>query len=526
MAQTPNIPFGMFERAIAAVSPGLARRRFDSRIALAAKVRLYDGAQGGAQSSGWSRSGAFGASADSEIAVAGGRLRERSRELVRNNPLAAQAVQVLVNNMVGYGIRPRAKSGNLARDKKVNKLFEVWAAQCDAHGHTNFEGLTALAVREMIEGGDVFAVQRPLARDRRRRGIVPLEIELFEAEHLDETRQALSGDYGRRIREGIEYDASGRRAAYWMFRDHPGDTTAQWVTGDGSVRIPAAQVAHLYERQRIQSRGVPWGAPAMTALRDHGEWQLAEMVRKKTEACLVGVVLGDDDGGDPNMGPLVEDAEGNTIETFRPGMIAYSRGGKSVEFNTPGHAGGIAEWNRVQMHIIAAGYRVPYALMSGDLSQANFSSNRAGLNEFRRMVELMQWQVIIPQFCQRVWDWFCEAAFTAGMIDSPSVPVEWGPPRFESVNPKQDVEADVSEVRAGFASASQMIAKRGWDPQAVREEIAADNKVTDDLGLISDADPRKTSRQGLQQQEGTGAKPPAADSDGNGPAPSGENEED
>lgn len=514
--------FSVIDRVISIFSPGAAARRYDSRVHLAVKRRLYDAAQGGRLSEGW-QSGKR--SADAEIAVAGGMLRDRSRDLVRNNPLAAQAVQVLVNNIVGPGIRPRAKSGSKARDKKVDKLFEDWSARSDAHGHTDFYGLQALAVREMIEGGDLFAIKRPLARSRRRRGSVPLEIELFEAEHLDESRQALSGELGRQVREGIEYDATGRRSAYWMLPDHPGDATAHWRNGQGSVRIPVGDVAHLFERQRVQSRGVPWGAPAMVALRDHGDWQLAEMVRKKTEACLVGIVLGDETG-EAGVAPSIEDAYGERVEQFRPGMLAYARNGKTVEFNQPHGTGGVAEWNRVQMHIIAAGYRVPYALMTGDLSQANFSSNRAGLNEFRRMVDQVQWQIVIPMLCKVIWDWFCEAAFTAGLIDTPEVPVEWAPPKFESVNPKQDAETDLIEVRAGFASRSQMIAKRGYDPVVMLEEIAADNAAADEASLILDSDPRKTSRQGLSQEKASGAKPPVADSDGNGPAPSGEHEED
>ena len=59
--------------------------------------------------------------------------------------------------------------------------------------------------------------------------------------------------------------------------------------------MPAGAVAHLFERQRVQSRGVPWGAPAMRALRDLDDWQNAELVRKKTEACLVGIVFGADE---------------------------------------------------------------------------------------------------------------------------------------------------------------------------------------------------------------------------------------
>lgn len=517
----PAVPFTFIDRTIAVFSPEKARRRYSNRVALEMQKRLYDGAQGNRLTENWN-SGRT--AADSEIAVAGGPLRDRMRDLVRNNALAAQAVQVLVNNMVGPGIRPRAKSGNKARDKKVDKLWAEWSKRCDAHGHTDFHGVLALAVREMIEGGDVFAIRR---RRRRQRGRVPLEIELYEADHLDDSRQVFSGPNARHIRQGIEYDESGKRSAYWMFREHPGDNTALWRGYPESVRVPAADVAHLFERQRVQSRGVPWGAPAMVALRDHGDWQLAEMVRKKTEACLVGVVMGEDGAGDSNVGPLVEDAQGNLVEQFRPGMIAYARDGKDIKFNSPSHAGGVSEWNRVQMHLISAGFRVPYALMTGDLSQANFSSNRAGLNEFRRMVDQMQWQIIIPMFCERIWEWFCEAAHLEGLIDTADIPVEWAPPKFESVNPKQDAETDQLEVRSGFASRSQMIAKRGYDPREIEEEIANDNAEADRLGLILDSDPRKVTRQGMSQERASGDRPGAGESDGDeSSSPSGGNQED
>lgn len=509
MQKPPKVRMSLVDRAVSVFSPAAALRRYSSRVSLANLARLYDGAGGGRLNEGWS---ARKTSADAEIALAGPVLRDRMRDLVRNNPLAAQAVQVLVNNIAGTGIRPRPKSGNARRDKRVAALWDDWSRHSDRHGHTDFEGLLALAVREMVEGGEVFAVRRRLPSRSGR--VVPLEIELFEADHLDESKVNLGGQ-GAEIRDGIEYDADGRRKAYYLMPDHPGGVHRfRSRAAEASRRVPAEDVAHLFERQRVQNRGVPWGVAAMTALRDHGDWQLAEMVRKKTEACLVGIVIGDDDAGSSGLNPI-EDANGDLIESFRPGMMMYSRGGKDVKFSSPAHSGGVAEWNRVQMHIIAAGFRVPYALMTGDLSQANFSSNRAGLNEFRRMVEMIQWTVVIPMFCQRIWDWFCEAAFTAGLIDREDIPVEWAPPRFESVNPKQDAETALIEVRAGFATRSSEISRRGFDPREVEGEMAADNDRADTLGLILDSDPRRMSRAGQGQQEGSGSRP---DDDEAGPS--------
>jgi capsid protein len=43
---------------------------------------------------------------------------------------------------------------------------------------------------------------------------------------------------------------------------------------------------------------------------------------------------------------------------------------------------------------LAAGVGLTYELLTGDLSQVNYSSIRAGLIEFRRRMEALQWQVL------------------------------------------------------------------------------------------------------------------------------------
>ena len=70
---------------------------------------------------------------------------------------------------------------------------------------------------------------------------------------------------------------------------------------------------------------------------------------------------------------------------------------------------------------------MPYELLTGDLSQVNYSSLRGGLVEFRRMVDALQWQLVIPGFCEPVWRWFTEAAWVASLIPNPVVKVEWQP---------------------------------------------------------------------------------------------------
>lgn len=493
MPDFAHVRWGRFDSVLSYVSPTSAAKRYAARVAISNMRRGYEAASKGRGTDGWR---ANGTAADAEIASAGGVLRDRMRDLVRNNPMAASAVQVLVNNIVGPGIRPRAATLDPVLNKRVDELWRTWSKRCDAHGHTDFHGLMNLAVRQMIEGGEVFAVRK--IRARTRSSLVPLQVELAEADHIDDARFSDASD-GSRIKNGIEYDRSGRRSGYWMFPDHPGDASPMFGRRLGSVRVDAKDVAHLFERQRVQSRGVPWGAPAMRAIRDVDDWQNAELVRKKTEACMVGIVFGADEA-EQSIAPVIEDGSGNRIEQFEPGLIAYARGGKDIKFNQPASTAGVYEWHRVQLHIIAAGFRVPYALMTGDLSQANFSSTRAGLNEFRRMIDQVQWQTVIPMFCNRIWDWFIEAARLEGLLpEGVDIPAEWAPPRFESVNPLQDAQADLLEVRAGFSSLPQQISRRGYDPDELIAEWADFAKKTDDAKLVFDTDPRLVTKAGLGQ---------------------------
>jgi lambda family phage portal protein len=489
----------LIDRLVAWASPeagvrrAIARRSFE---ALATDRRGYDGAARGRRTDGWR---APGTSADAEVAAAGGLLRDRMRDLVRNNPHAAKAVSVLVNNIVGSGIIPRAATGDAKLDETVNRLWETWSPLADADGQLDVLGLQTLAVREMVEAGEVLLRRRPR---RTADGLpLPLQVQVIEADLLDATRNGDLADGGRQL-QGIEFDAIGRRRAYWLYAQHPGNAVISMSRRLDSAAVPARDVLHLYEKQRTQVRGVPWGTPVMRSLRDLDDWTQAELVRKKTEACVVGIVLGADEA-DQGIAPAVVDADGQRVEQFEPGLIAYARGGKDIRFNQPATTAGTGEWLRSQLHIIAAGFRMPYELLTGDLSQVNYSSIRAGLVEFRRLIDAIQWQIVIPGLCQPLWIWFCEAAWAAGKLPRPDIAVEWSPPRFEAVDPLKDATADLLAMRSGTMTLAQAIARQGHNPDAVLAEIAAMNTKIDTLGLVLDSDPRRVTKTGVMQAAST-----------------------
>ena len=485
------------DRTVGYVSPRAGLRRARSRAAMEVLRRGYEGARLGRRTEGWRVSGT---GANLEIAGALPRLRDRARDLVRNNPYAAKGVNALVGNLVGGGLKARARSGDAALNDQADKLWARFAAQCDADGRTDFHGLQALVARAMVESGE--CIVRLRARRAEDGLAVPLQLQVLEADHLDTLRSGATASGGF-IHQGIELDRLGRRLAYWLFPVHPGEVATFRRGSLQSKRVPAESICHVFERLRPgQERGVPWFAPVIIKMRDLDEYDDAELMRKKIEACFAAFVLDADDG--ETLGEVREDKAGPRIETFEPGMIEYLPAGKDIRFAAPASSGGYPEYMRLQLHAIAAGLGLTYELLTGDLSQVNYSSIRAGLIEFRRRMEALQWQVLIPGLCNPVWRRFVEVAQAVDSLPAGSFGVEWTAPRFEAVDPLKDAKADIMSVRAGFMTLKEAIARNGYDPSDVLAEIADTNARLDELGLVLDSDPRKATQTGAAKiyQEG------------------------
>lgn len=498
----------LLDRAIAAVAPRAALRRVAARQAFDIATRGYDGAARGRLNGSWRTPNT---SADAEVGASAQQLRDRMRALVRDNPYAANALSVLVTHAVGAGIVPRSK------DKAVNKLFAEWMKQCDADGHLDFHGVVSLTASEMLEAGT------GMVRRRRRRAedglAVPLQLQVLEIDHLDGTKNGELGN-GRRASYGVEYDLIGKTTAYWLFPNHPGNAFLTSTTSIASVPVPAEDVAFAFVKQRAgQTQGVPWGHAAIRRLYDLDTYEDAEIVRKKLESCMVGVVTGGDDTGGTGI-PLGDDesagiynADGEIVEKFEPGMIYHARGGKDIKFTQPANTANYDSYKNSMLHTIATGFRVPHAFLTGRLDKVNYSSSKIGLETYKRIIDDLQWKVIIPMICQPLWDWFCEAAYFAGKIKTRKVPVEWSPPRFPSADEAKDVAARVAAMRSGLLNPLVAIAETGYTPEEVIEGYVEWNDLLDKHGLKFDSDPRNLSQAGQTQRDPDSEAPPDSDDD-------------
>ena len=434
-------------------------------------------------------------------------LRSRSRQLVRNDPLAAGGMDTLVANLVGMGITPRwlIDDGNLK--KQVQNLWSDWVPEADADECLDLYGIQSLVARELIEAGEI------IARFRNRRldsGLsVPLQLQIIECDHLDPAYNTIAPN-GNEIRMGIEFNKLGRREAYWLFKEHPGE--AFLTSGDTErIRVPASEILHIFRPLRAgQKRGAPWLASVIVTQHETNQFDDAEIVRKKGAAMFGGFIVENDNGQYPAFPPIgettSEDDLGREIVAMEPGTFPRLPKGLDVRFSTPADVGGCYEaFTKRQDRRSARGFGcMSYEKFTGDLKEVNYSSIRAGNLEFQRFCKQVIYNVLAFQFCRQVAARWLDTAILSRAIDIPDYVtnrrkyhhITWDIDGWEWVDPAKDVQAKKEAVRCGFESRSQVVGEMGRDSEMVDRENAEDNKRADDLGLIYDSDPRKTEKAG------------------------------
>lgn len=475
--------------------PGVAAKHAELRLKkakadLAAQMlaRRFEGAAGGRRNDGWRTAGT---DANAENGPALALLRNRARDMRRNNPYAERAITGIADNVIGAGIVPRPKAKSARANKKLGVSWERWGetTACDADGIENFYGLQHKIMETVAEAGEC------LIRRRRRfssDGLpVPMQLQVIEPDFLDDSKTQRSG--ANQIIQGIEFDALGRRVAYWMFDEHPGANTG--MVSIQSRRIPADDVIHVFlPRRPGQARGYTWLAPVMQRLRQFDEMEDAVMEQAKIAACFAAFITPGDMVSGAKAPPLVDRVE--------PGIIQQLAMGEDVKFATPPSFNGYSTYAWQAMHAVSVGLGVPYELLTGDLKAVNFSSGRMGWLNFARRVDVWQWRMVIPQLCERVWEWFVEAQTLTegGVLEEAGA--EWVPPRRDMVDPSKEVSVIKDRMRLGLLTPDDALREMGYtDPDEVLDRFAAHLKKVDDAGMVFDYDARKVSAAGQQMPQ-------------------------
>ncbi len=413
---------------------------------------------------------------------------------MRNNGHAQSALQAIVDDTVGWGIR-------------ADEEHEAWlewseTSACDADGQCNFAGIQHLVMRTVVESGEC------LVRRRVRRlsdGLpLPFQLQVLEPDFIDSSKHGpLEG--GRRVIRGVEFDAIGRRVGYWLFREHPGSGSNISHFGS-SVRVPASEIAHVYRPDRPgQVRAASWFAPVLLRFNDFDEFADATVIKQKTAAALVAFVT-DIEGSATRIGD--EDPNNADIDMLEPGLIKHLPMGATVETLQPPSVRDYPDYVQVTLREIASGIGVTYEDMTGDYTELPFSAARMSRLRHRARVDGWHWRMLVPQLLNRTWAWAMQMAEIMGGPVIPST--GWTPPPMAMIDPKDEGLAVARNVRAGIMTPSEAVRERGWSFEQFLDRYESDMQQLDERGLIIDSDARKMTQAGqLHTSPGTPADPDA-----------------
>lgn len=492
----------ILDRAIGWVAPQAALGRVRARMALTALDRSrggYDGARMDWRGSSW-RAEPVGANAAllGDLAT----LRNRSRSLVRNTPLAKRAVEILVGHLVGEGVLPAFRTRGEPQRLRLKAAWDRYVEEADARRQTTIYGLQEQAARAMIESGEVIALRHVY----RHRGAARLSWVMLEADHLDHQRNGIYAQT-QPTRLGVTFEKDGfAPAGYYLFPQHPGDTMFAPQPLQSAL-VDASQVLHLYRIRRPgQVRGAPELAAVLMQMRDLADYLEAALVKARVEACFVGAVTSELDAGQTLAAGQRKETQDGVTRNFAemvPGSFVRLNPGEKVAFGQPTSNSGLSEFVLNNKLEVASGIGVTYDQATGDLRQANYSSLRAGKIEFRRHVATIQKHTLIPMLCAPMLREFVDFALVRGDLkpSDAAVGCDWIPPAHEPVDPLKDLQADVLAVRTGRMTWAEFVAGWGQDPREQLRQIKDLNDQIDDLGLIFDTDARKVSASGLMQPQ-------------------------
>lgn len=450
--------------------------------------RNYAAARGGRLFGDFIQSGN---SADSELRFTLEVMRNRSRELVRDNEFARRYMNLLKTNIIGDGgfhlqIKARNDDGKLdaAGNAIIENAWKRWGrlGSPTADGRMSWYDCQRIAIESLARDGEVFI--KKVSGSKYQDGFA---LQFLEADLIDEKKNDRLSN-GNQIRMGVEIDKSHRPVAYHILTSHPGDAHFYNVEARKHVRVPADEIIHIFMPNRThQTRGEPFMVSAMSALKMLHAYREAEVIAARIGASKMGIITtpsGDEfvgDGYENDFQPVID---------VEPGSFHQLPAGFKMDMFDPDHPNtGYAEFESAMLRGISSGLNVSYAALSNDLSSVNYSSIRQGALDERDGYRSLQ-KFMIEHFVEPVFRAWLSSAMDFGGIPLPmqkfdkfSDNASFRGRGWNWVDPLKEINAAVVGLQNGVLSMQDVAANYGRDVEETFNQIARDKEMAAQFGL-------------------------------------------
>lgn len=416
-------------------------------------------------------------------------LRDRARELARNNSYINRYLNLMISNVVGkHGVRISSKARNdngsldLLANRQIESSWKEWTkyGTCTANGRMSFLDCQKLFVESLARDGEVLI--RHIKTNNNPFGY---QIQFLESDYLDEDLNTTNKN-GNRICMGVEIDKFHRPIAYHLFSEHPYDTHYQY--SKKHIRVPAEEITHCYMTNRAeQTRGVSHIATAMADVAQYGGYMEAEIVAARLGASKMGFFTSPD--GNSFVGDDTEDTF-NPVMNVEPGTFHQLSDGQQFQSWDPTHPTSAFEsFTKTVLRSIASGLNISYHALSNDLTSVNYSSIRQGALEDRSNFQLWQ-EFVIQHFIDVVFRRWLEMAITTKAINLPiskyskfANSINYIPRSFSWIDPLKEMQANVVGLQNGITTYSDIVSTYGKDVEETFEQHQKEKELADQYGI-------------------------------------------
>lgn len=433
--------------------------------------------------------------ADSELRHNLTTLRNRSRELSRNNEYAKRYLRLLKTNVIGEkGISLQVKAINAdgSFDRIGNNIIEgqwkKWCRKgtCTVDGKLSFIDAQSLMIESLARDGEV------LVRLVNYNNADKFAIEFLEPDLIDENKNERLKN-GNTIRMGVEMDKYRRPVAYHIRTSHPGEELQGVNQQTKTERVEASKIIHIYDPDRAQqSRGVPWMTTAMSSLKMLHGYREAELVAARTSASKMGFFTSP--AGD---GFMPDDYEGEIpIMDAAPGTFHQLPQGVQFQAFDPQHpTSAFGEFEKSILRGIASGLGVSYYALANDLTAVSYSSIRQGELADRDFYRSLQ-RFVIEHFVTPIFRQWLTNAITTGSVNLPinkydkfADAASFMGRGFSWVDPQKEIAANVMALQNGLISMQDIANNYGRDVEETFAQIARDKETAARFNLATAFEP-------------------------------------
>lgn len=432
-------------------------------------------------------SAAWGArSADAELLQTLEPMRNKSRELKRDDAVASGLLKGIPREVVGTGLVPQSLASEETIRDVCNEVFQERFGDLFPGDDVDLYEQQLMVAAKLCEDGEIWV------HEAKTNPTEPLWFENVEADRVDTPLDAKPADPEGQIRAGVERDGLGRVVAYWVAKAHPGDTPVGFVAGKMPTivprsvshyqRIPKASCKHVKITDRPgQTRGAPLLHAVIQDLRDLDLLMLAVMKRFQISASLAVFLESDESLGDI-FDATAKEYGFQLDQDITPGMIFKLMPGEKVSTLTPNFP--VPDLEKLVILLarrIGAAIGVSYQTVLNDFSGSNYSSARTDLLRDRRLYRYLQHK-LVTGYLKWLWVSVLEDAKLLGDPRLRAVtPADIGQVGFvgngwEWVDPESQAKAVQIQLDIGLTSLADEAAKLGKDWRKLQDQRIAELK--------------------------------------------------